>query len=430
MWNPFSFGSSAPAVIKRAVDRTIGDPTRRLISTFATYNNKGVSYNDMIIAEKAMCHPVVYRVINKIALSVQGIPWYCEPVEQKGIPAANSKTIKAINAVLNDPNDMMNADQLRYWFALNKAVFGRFAFKVGRNINDNVGAIYPLEAPHLESIISNTGRLEGWKYGTGEDKETLRPRRIVDPQRQNNFSGPFAYEYITPGLRPSSMLVKAKEKNNTPLNTLGLPSEIITMLLQRAHDTASGRPNLKHIVAAEKTLDGKQEDELKDEFDEREVGAEKSGNLLLLTNTSIDVHTLDDGMADIHSKVPLDDMTRMIYAAFGVPIALGGIGSSDAAKFAGNFEASRQSFYEDTLVPAYCDPIAQSLTAALCPPGAVVRFDYDAVPAIAYSRAKKAKELQTITFLTDQEKREMSGFPAKKDKSDASSGPEDETQDS
>lgn len=423
--NWFSFRT--PAVIKKAVDRTVGDPTRRLISTFARQNNRGVSYNDMIIAEKAMQHPVVYRVLNKIALSVQGIPWYCEAVDEKGVPQAKASTIKAINAVLHDPNDMMNADQLRYWMALNKAVFGRFAFKVGRNEVDDVGAIYPLEAPYVESIISQVGRLEGWLYGTGENRETLRPRRIVDPKRQNNFSGPFAYEYITPGLRPSSMLVKANEKNNTPLNTLGLPSEIITMLLQRAHDTASGRPNLKHIVAAEKTLDRDQEDELKEEFDERQVGAEQSGNLLLLTNTSIDVHTLDDGMADIHSKVPLDDMTRMIYAAFGVPIALGGIGSSDAAKFAGNFEASRQSFYEDTLVPGYCDPIAQSLTAAMCPPGARILFDYDAVPAISYARAKKAKELESVTFLTDEEKREMSGFPAKKDPTHVSSGPEDKT---
>lgn len=426
MWNPFG---TAVAKAAKLIDRTVSDPTRRIISTFARMNTKGVSYNDMIIATAAMNHPVIYRVLNKIALSTQGIPWYCEATGEKGIEAPSQRTIKQINEVLNDPNDLMNADQLRYWFALNKAVFGRFAFKVGRSVDNNVGAIYPLEAPHLESIISQSGRLEGWKYGTGENYETLRSRRQVDPRRQNNFTGPFAYEYITPGLRPSSMLVRANEKNNSPLNSLGLPAEIITMLLQRAHDTASGRPNLKFIVAAEKTLDGKQEDELKGEFDERQVGAEQSGNLLLLTNTSIDVHTLDDGMSDIHSKVPLDDMTRMIYAAFGVPIALGGIGSADAAKFAGNFEASRQSFYEDTIVPAYCDPIAQALTAAICPPGAIIRFDYDAVPAVAYARSKKAKELEVVTFLTEQEKREMCGFPPEKGKDNASGKPEDKTQD-
>lgn len=423
-WNPFS-----SPVLKKALDRTVGDPTKRIISTFARMNSKGVSYNDMIIAEAAMRHPVVYRVLNKIALSVQGIPWYCEATGEKGVPRPSNKMINQINSVLMDPNDMMNADQLRYWLTLNKAVFGRFGFKVGRSLNDNVGAIYPLEAPYLESVISKSGTLEGWRYGSGQNVETLRTRRAVDPARQNNFSGPFAYEYITPGLRPSAMLVKANDKNNTPLNSLGLPSEIISMLLQRAHDTASGRPNLKFIVAAEKTLDAQQEDELKGEFDERQVGADQSGNLLLLTNTSIDVHTLDDGMSDIHSKVPLDDMTRMIYAAYGVPIALGGIGSADAAKFAGNFEASRQSFYEDTIVPSYCDPIAQSMTAAICPPGCAVFFDYDAVPAIAYARAKKAKELVTVEFLTDEEKREMSGFPPKKDKGDASSEPEDKTTD-
>ena len=54
-------------------------------------------------------------------------------------------------------------------------------------------------------------------------------------------------------------------------------------------------------------------------------------------NTDVKVHTLDNQLGDIHAKLPLDDMTRQIAGVFGVPVALLGLGSADAAKYASNY---------------------------------------------------------------------------------------------
>lgn len=393
----------------RRISSAVGNPEKGLLKWFVGGAVRGANYSEIMSAEQALSHPIVYRCVHKIASAVQGVTWYVEPTDEKGVAKPTAAQMKAIQAVLDSPHWDMDSDQFKYWLAMNKALLGRFAFKVG--VDKNVpSALYPLQPAYLFTEITRAGAVKTYRYGQAESYEYMPPRSTVDPAGLGNFKDSFAFEYVTPTLTGSQLLLGPKNKNNSPLNSIGLPSEIIKMLLQRAHDTASGHPNIKYIVSAEKTLSSDQEDELKDEFDEREVGAEKSGNILLITNTTVKIDKLDNGLEDIHTKLPMDDMTRMIYSSFGIPIALAGIGSSDAAKFAGNFDASRRSFYEDTIIPTYCEPIAKGLTAAFCPPGARVRFDYDTIPAIADLRAKKARDLQNITFLDDDEKRELCGF--------------------
>ena len=48
--------------------------------------------------------------------------------------------------------------------------------------------------------------------------------------------------------------------------------------------------------------------------------------MLFLYNTDVKVHKLDNQLGDIHSKLPLDDMTRQIAGVFGVPVAAPGPG--------------------------------------------------------------------------------------------------------
>jgi len=103
-------------------------------------------------------------------------------------------------------------------------------------------------------------------------------------------------------------------------------------------------------------------------------------------------------------------MTRQIAGVFGVPIALMGLGSADAAKFANNYQESRLSFWQDTIVPCYLSPIAAGMTQALCPPGARIQFDLDAVPALWQGRSKLGESLSKVGFLTDDEKREILGY--------------------
>jgi hypothetical protein len=398
----------------RPVRDILKDPSKYALQIFGGYRTSGITYHEMVSAKDALHHPVVYRCMHKIALACQDVTWYVEQ-DPNSKETADKKKMKIIQDVLDHPNDGMSASQLRYWLGMNKAAFGRFAIKVGSLTTGGPNAIYPLSQGCFKTIIAKNGIVDHYEYGPNGE-ENLPPRRKVDPKFDGTFTSPFGYEYITPDLEGIINNGYMRKGNNTPLNAIGLPSQISKLLLQRAADTASGHPNIKYVISGEKTLDSDQQDEIEEEFEDRKVGNEESGSILFLANTSIKVDKLDNGMTDIHTKIPMDDMQRLIYSNWGIPVALAGIGSSDAAKFAGNYESSRRSFFEDTIIPNYLGPIADALTEALCTAGCRIRFDYDTITGLADARANKAKTLQGVTFLTDQEKRILCGFPASAEK--------------
>jgi len=394
----------------RPLRNALDNPQRFAIKMFGNASIPAMNNALLWTGKEAMGHPVIYRCVNKIGLAVQDIKWYVDTDPEYKGREKNAKYVKDIQAVLDSPNDEQMASQLRYWLAINKAIYNRFQIKVGVNVDRRPNAIYPLSAEYFKTKYKDNGLIDHYVYDPGGTEQNLPTRRQVDPRLDGNLERAFAYAYITPSLSGAEV-GKFGEAANAPLVSIYKPARVISMLIQRADDTASGHPNVKYIIAGEKTLGVEQEDALDEEMNDRQVGKEESGNVLILNNTSVQVHKLDNGMNDIHSKVPMDDMTRMIYAAYGIPLALAGINSADASKFAGNFESSRRSFYEDTIIPNYCGPIAEGLTNALCPPGLKVYFDHDSIPGLGEIRSNKAKTLQGVGFLTQDEKRELCGFP-------------------
>ena len=251
---------------------------------------------------------------------------------------AGPSAVKAINDLLKSPNDTYTAPQLRYWIALNLMLYGRAHFKVGKSSTGNPNGIYPLAAKFTRGLPNNRGSVDGYEYGLGSQTTTTWPTRRVAEKTNNNTA--YAAEISFPTL--TGMV----EYNKQPaaIESLSVPLALVTALMQRALDAASGHPNIKYVITAEKTLTKAQKDALHKYLEEAGPGEENSGNVLFLYNTDIKVHMLDNKLGDIHSKIPLDDMTRQIAGVFGVPVPLLGLGSSDAAKFTGNYAESRLAY--------------------------------------------------------------------------------------
>ena len=362
-----------------------------------------VSYMESIAADLALKHPIIFRCLHKLGSTASSVNWYCEA--DPDVPAsetAPAKAIKAINALLQSPNDTMTRQALIYWMALNFACYGRVPVKIGvSSVAPHLPTgIYPLTSRYCYAKVDGRGLVVGYEYGIGNNKELFPTRQKAKPGQS------YVYEIIRPNMDGTF-----ESKNNIhPLGAIGMPSQIVSLLLQRAVDTAAGHPNSKYIIVAEKTLTTTQKDKIKEQIEKSATDGEYSGQVLFLYNTRVDVVKLDNGLEDIHSKMPLDDMSRQIVGAFGIPIALIGLGGADAAKFAHNYTESRRSFWEDTLVPEYFVPFATGLTAALCPFGARIKFDYDQIQAIADIRIENAAKLSKVNFLTRDEKRAMTGF--------------------
>jgi phage portal protein BeeE len=391
--------------VKRAPERA---PTEEPFSPVYVVAGQPVRYlsqGAIKTAEEAQKKsPQMYRITNFIASAVQSVPWFCEPDPDVGkSEQANPGDIKAINALLKSPNDTYTSQQMQYWIALNLMLYARAHFKVGVGSTNKPNGIYPLAAKHMAGVPNSRGVVESYDYGMGQQKTSYPTRRTAEKRGPGTA---YAAEISFPTL--SGM----PEYNKAPaaIESLFIPINIITALMQRALDTASGYPNVRYVITAEKTLTRQQKETLTKHLEESAPGEEHSGEVLFLYNTDIKVHTLDNKLGDIHSKLPLDDMTRQIAGVFGVPVALLGLGSADAAKYASNYVESRLSFWQDTIVPSYLTPIAGGMTQALCPYGARVNFDLDAVAALWQGRADLGVKLSKVTFLTTTEKRAIVGF--------------------
>jgi hypothetical protein len=346
--------------------------------------------------------PQLYRVTHLVASSAQAVPWFCEAdpnvqASERATPGA----IKAISSMLKSPNDNFTPENMRYWMTLNLMMYSRVHFKVGIGTAGLPNAIYPLATKYMKGVPNSRGVIDTYVYGEGTPQEQKYPsKRKAAPGES------YAAEISFPSL---SGLV---EYNKSPaaIESLIVPLAIITCLMQRAYDTASGHPNIKYVVTSDKTLTKQQVEALKAHLESAGPGEDGSGTVLFLYNTKIEVHTLDNKLSDIHSKIPLDDMTRIIAGVFGVPVALLGLSNADSAKYSNNYQQSRLALWQDTVVPTYISPIAAGLSACLCPYGARISFDYDAIPALWEGRAQLGQTLSHVNFLTTNEKREILGF--------------------
>ncbi|KRR21347.1 hypothetical protein CQ14_06775 [Bradyrhizobium lablabi] len=390
---------------KKAPDRPAADEPISPIVIMGGQQVRFLSNAAVVAADVAQRqNPQLYRITNFVASSVQAVPWFCEadPDVVAAERAGNAK-IKAINDLLKSPNDTFTQQQFRYWLALNLMLYARAHFKVGVGSTGSPNGLYPLAAKYVKGVLNQRGTVDGYEYGSGSNMTALPSRRVAE-KRGGNIA--YGAEISFPSL---SGLV---EYNRAPaaIESIAQPIAIINALMQRALDTASGHPNVKYVITAEKTLTKQQRDALAQHLEEGGPGDEYSGSVLFLYNTTIKVDKLDNNLADIHSKIPLDDMTRQIAGVYGVPIALLGLGSADSAKYASNYNESRLSFWQDTIAPCYLSPIAAGMTMAICPPGARISFDLDAIPALWEGRANLGSTLSRVNFLTTNEKRDILGY--------------------
>lgn len=360
-----------------------------------------VVYDNFCAAKAALQHPIVQRAIVTVARAVQQVDFYAEQIPGD-TPVADG-IITDLNDLLASPNNDYTGSMLKFWLGLSLSVYGKAGMKIGMGTRSPNG-IYPLDAEFLRVVLNSRGRIDHYLYGMTSKEEKYPVRNPATPQPRG-----WASSIITPTL--SGDLTDTK---NTvyPLRAIGNPAKIIDLLMQRTLATAAGATNAKIIITTESNLTEEQLDEIDDYIESHDTFGSRSGETIFLRDTKVTVHELPSDLADLHTKMPADDMARLIFGAFGIPISLAGLGAADGAKFSGNYSESRAAFYMDTIAPGYLTPIANGLTKALCPAGARIVYDLDSIPAIQMMRVESMAKLKDVDFLTVSEKRQMFGWPA------------------
>lgn len=394
--------------VENAVPKT--EAPKRSDSVMGKSTKRVVPYSFALSNETALKHPVIFRCVQKLATAVQTVTWIAEKdPNYKGSESVSEADISAINEMLMNPNPNMTAQQFRYWMTVNLALNGRALFKVGVNsISGLPHALYPLDSTKVDRTVDSWGNAKFYTYGVSTNKEVMKSKHSAGKKES------YAFEVYTPSVTGDI----TNAVGTTPLTAMEMPAQVITLLMQRGIDTADGHPNSRYIITAERPLTEEQKKAVESFINEYVPGADESGKILFLYNTTVKVEILDNDLSDIHSKVPVDDMSRMIAGLFGIPVALMGLGAADGSKFAGNYVESRLTFWEDTIVPFYLNPGEAALTKALCPPGIRIRYLLDSIPALQAGRATLAKELSTVGFMTKNEKRHVLSLEKRPDGND------------
>ncbi|QBQ72030.1 portal protein [Agrobacterium phage Milano] len=373
-----------------------------------------VSYSNVMAAQRAMEHPVAFRCLDKLGLTVQSVKWDVgkDPQNtQVGDGGMSASQRKALQQILQRPNPTMSGAQLRYSAALSWACFGRMAFKVSVMSDGSVNAIWPLGIPFLKQKFDRYGDVESFQYGDEAGKETIPSFTKVEKNDKGRPIKNYAFMIVKPSINGAMNF----DVQNTPLQAIGVPVALYDALMARAIDSADGTPNSKWLVTASRDLDDGQAKEVKEGIEETKPGGDNGGEIIFIAGTDVKVQEMKNDLSDIHSKVPLDDQARTIAGNFGIPIALLGFAGADGSKFANNYDESRKAFFEDTIEPGYLTPLEDGFSMFLCGAGYRVIFDRDSIPALRKSRADIAATYDKVTFITEEEKREVTGWPAKKE---------------
>lgn len=370
-----------------------------------------VNISDAMEAREAMAHPVVRRAVMIIAEASSQIDFVVEPVAR--VP---QDTVASIRAALDEPTPDMTGDQLVHWLALNLALYGRAAVKIDLSSIRPfiVSAIYPIETDSVKAIRDDRGNTVRYEVGSGSQVQTFPSywswKLMEDaPGRPLHF----VYEFW----RPTLSGFRNSQEANTPLASIGLPSRIIKALMARALNTAEGHPNSRYLLYTGTTLTSEHTDALKKYVnDSHGISGELSGKAMLLDSLpDLNMIKLDNDLADIHSKTPIDDMTRMIFGAFRIPVALAGLGAADASKYAQNYRESRATFWEDAILPGYIKPISRGLKQCLGNRTVNIYPDLETVPSMIEGRSFAMAAVDQVRFLTPNEKRMMFGKPGRED---------------
>jgi HK97 family phage portal protein len=159
------------------------------------------------------------------------------------------------------------------------------------------------------------------------------------------------------------------------------------------------------------TLSASQFSRLREEIDRQFSGSQNAGRPLLLEG-GLKWQTLGLKPTDMDFVAVKEAAARDIALAFGVPPVLLGLPGDTA--YANLREAGR-ALYRQTVLPL-ADRILQEVSEGLRDWLGPVRLavDTDAIIELAEDRERLWQMMAAATFISEEEKREMLGFPAKK----------------
>jgi HK97 family phage portal protein len=360
---------------------------------------EGIDLKARLATEDLYKNHVMYRCIDQLARAVASTPWMV--VSEDGSPATSRKA-KRVMQVLNNPNPIWSRAALIYYMTASYMTAGQ-AFIVKVNGVDGVQEIWPSPAGKTEIVVSNSGvGISAYTVRGGTD-EKVYP---VSPEGKSDMA-----RWWKPTLAEDTM------NGQSAASVAHEPLKLHNMFMERQLDFMMNSIHTSGILSTDVTVPDEQMTNIADKLRLFKNGKRRSGDLFVISGAKWEFQELS---SEIDKLLPLDaknSAARDIALTMGVPAMILGLPGENTYA---NYSEARRSFWIDTIIPYYLDPLQSMLTQAFFDvgDGVLIRADYDSIPAVREARREQFKMAEGASFLTIDEKREVLGY----DKVGASKG--------
>lgn len=342
---------------------------------------------------------IAYRCVELISKSLAGVPWMVYEKTAKGeyeLPA------HPLLALLRQPNALQSWCSLMKEFVSQLLLSGNAYLQLsrppGKGTSESPNKLKVLRPDRVRILVDGEGKPVGYEV------TKKRTKKVFTFDRKTGVSDILHVKMFHPtndwyGMSPLEAASHSIDQHNAVgehnlaiLQNGGRPSG--ALIIRHPHDGQNLNPQ--------------QREHLKRDLHEVYGGAQNAGKILVLEgNCEWKEMGLSPKDLDFHSGRQM--AAREIAQAFGVPTIL--IGLTEDATYS-NYKEARLNLWEETLLPLL-DYLAAELNRWLVPffgENLELRYDRDAIPALASKRDSLWETLQKSDFLTVNEKRQILGF--------------------
>ena len=341
-----------------------------------------------------MSHPVAYMCVRKIAWSAASVPWQASVYGQQIEP--DHPVVK----LLNRPNPSQSRWDFYSLVASSLAVCGNAYLLIVPSIlmtnerersADNLPGSLVFLRPDLVQmhVDPSTNRVDYYDYQTPAGTKRLEPGAVIHIRHRWLHSDHDGLSVVHPAFEPLSLYSS------------------LTSLSRKLAQNVGGVPGML-VFSQSGGMSDAQRQEMDEHLRRFRTDGDRFAELLMVDIDSGDVKFVPVG-GDISKLTPTQskaDASREIANLFGVPPLL--LTQGENATFANQSEAMR-SFWLETLVPGYLQPIGDALGQALG--GIEVTADLSDVAALSSLNQQVVSTLSAANWLTINEKRAVMNYP-------------------
>lgn len=364
-------------------------------ANFAGFTQEGYQRNVM-----------VFSCIQKIAQACASIEWEAYNKRKGGKPTELDTS--PLLDLLHKPNPLQSRQEFIEGLVAYLLLTGNSYIEANRPNEKAIPAELWTPCPNNMSVIPNAlGYVGTYVYKSGSQIRKF-PVDAVTMKGNINHIKTFHPTDLWFGMSPLEAAIVSLDQNNQVgkwnlalLQNSSVPSGVLQV--ERTPTNPSGG------LAVE------QRDQLRKEVAERYSGANNAGRPMLLEGgiSWQQVSLSPKEMEWLNTKKVTAEDICLIY---GVPPEIMGLGKTTYA----NYNEAQKAFYKGTVLPIM-DKIENSLNNWLSPmhnqnanqSKDILCYDRDDIEALNYDRGERMKNIDGLTYITQNEKREAMGYEPK-----------------